>query len=52
MGIEFTKAEVEAIAKWVLETECGYCNDGADLDTAICPECGADNLYPEGQRPA
>ncbi len=34
--IEFTAEKIKSIMEMVLETECGYCMDGADLDTAIC----------------
>ena len=50
--ITFSTEQVKSIMEMVLATECGYCMDGADLDVAICPVCGTDNLLPEGQRPA
>ena len=40
--IEFTDADVLAIANMVMETNCGYCMDGRDIDVPICPECGAE----------
>ena len=43
--MEFTDEQVLAIAKMVMETKCGYCMDGTDLDTPTCPECGAENLF-------
>ena len=45
--IDFTDADVLAIAKMVMETKCGYCMDGTDLDTPTCPECGTANAEKE-----
>jgi hypothetical protein len=40
--VKFTNEQVLAIARMVMETECGYCMDGADLEGPVCPECGAE----------
>lgn len=48
--MEFSNEQVLAIARMVMEVECGYCMDGGDLDVAICPECGAENLFKYGER--
>ena len=40
--MKFTNEQVLAIARMVMETECGYCMDGADPEGPVCPECGAE----------
>ena len=50
--MKFSTEQVHSILEMLQSVECGYCMDGSDLDTAICPVCGTDNLLPEGQRPA
>ena len=42
--MEFSNEQARALLKMVMETKCGYCMDGSDLDDPVCPECGAENL--------
>lgn len=41
-GREWTTEQLTKLYRWVMETECGYCLDGADEEALPCPECGFD----------